>query len=111
MLCLDQCSLHTSAISHLSFSQVDAHVDSSKPLQFGPNNGIFGDKKDTPRDSSKPFHFGANKGIFGDKKTTSGDNSNPFQFGANNGFPTSNAPSIFLQLPKVLTHRVHLCFQ
>lgn len=73
----------------------DTPVDSSKPFQFGANNGIFGDKKDTPSDSSKPFQFGANNGIFGDKKTTTGDSSNPFQFGANNGFTASNAPSIF----------------
>ena len=77
----------------------DTAVDSSKPFQFGANNGIFGDKKDTPSES-KPFQFGANNGIFGDKKTTTGDNSNSFQFGANNGFPTSNAPSIFSSVPQ-----------
>jgi nuclear pore complex protein Nup50 len=76
-------------------------TDSSKPpFQFGGNNVIFGDKKDTAVDSSKPFQFGANNGIFGDKKTTTSDNSNPFQFGANNGFPTSNAPSIFSSVPQ-----------
>lgn len=73
----------------------DTPVGSSKPFQFGANNGIFGDKKDTPTESSKPFQFGANNGIFGDKKTTTSDSSNRFQFGANNGFSTPNAPSMF----------------
>jgi len=79
----------------------DTAVDSSKSFQFVANNGMFGDKKDTPS-NSKPFQFGANNGIFGlgDKKTTTSDNSNPFQFGANNGFPTSNAPSIFSSVPQ-----------
>jgi hypothetical protein len=37
--------------------------DSSKPaFQFGGNNVIFGGKKDAPVDSSKPFQFGPNNG-------------------------------------------------
>ncbi|KAJ1272494.1 hypothetical protein BS78_06G205900 [Paspalum vaginatum] len=70
--------------------------DSGKPaFQFGANNVIFGDKKDTPGDSSKSLQFGVNNSAFGDKKDTPGDSSKPFQFGANNGFPTPSAPSIF----------------
>ncbi|WVZ86781.1 hypothetical protein U9M48_033515 [Paspalum notatum var. saurae] len=73
----------------------DTPGDSSKSFQFDVNNGAFGDKKDTPGDNSKPFQFGANNAIFGDKKTSPGDSSKPFQFGSNNGFPAPSAPSIF----------------
>ncbi|ONM00989.1 hypothetical protein ZEAMMB73_Zm00001d030485 [Zea mays] len=109
--------------------------DSSKPaFQFGGNNVIFGGKKDAPVDSSKPFQFGPNNGIFGDKKDTPSESNKPFHFGATRAYLVTRRRQVvtavilfslvqitvfkhpmhhlfFLQLPKVLTHRVHLYFQ
>ncbi|XP_062226497.1 uncharacterized protein LOC133924801 isoform X2 [Phragmites australis] len=84
----------TSSLSQSSSSQNNFLFSSQqKPPAF---SGIFGDKK-TSGESSKPsFQFGANNGIFGDKKNSPGGSCKPtFQFGANNSFSTPNAPSIF----------------